>query len=492
MASLEEKPGRFAKVDDTVLSNLVSSATSKNTHKQIKYAVTILSQYAISVGHSLDIIEAFSKAELDEFLQKFYAACRKTDGSMYLKKSMQGIKFGLQRHFQALHRWDIVRDRDFAESNLVFKSVLVQLKMKGLGSVQHKNPISPNDFEKIRDCDACDPLTPRGLQNMVFINTMLFLCNRGQENLRDMQPSDFLLETDDEGIRFISRRDMFTKNNREDADEKVGGKMYELPGNPRCPVDSFLRYKAKLHPLCPAFWQKPREVAPEDPEQPWYCNSPVGNNTLSKKMKVISTSAGCATMYTNHCLRATCVTVLDREGFASRDIMTVSGHHSETSIKHYSKTSDDKMRQMSNAIARKSMSTATAVKLPTPAPLMTGPTTTSFVSARPGPEPRPIVTCAPVVPAIYKPPTPAPLMTGPITSFVSATPGPEPRPSVTRAPAVVPAIDLESMDLQPLSDSQEKVLLQDIAVSINNEMRTSSNQTFNLSGCTVHIYNNAK
>jgi hypothetical protein len=320
--------------------------------------------------------------------------------------------------------------------------------MKGLGSVQHKNPISPNDFKKIRDCDACDPLTPRGLQNMVFINIMLFLCNRGQENLRDMQPSDFLLETDDEGIRFISRRDLFTKNNREDADEKIGGKMYELPGNPRCPVDSFLRYKAKLHPLCPAFWQKPREVALEDPEQPWYCNSPVGNNTLSKKMKVISTSAGCATMYTNHCLRATCVTVLDREGFASRDIMTVSGHHSETSIKHYSKTSDDKMRQLSNAIARKSMSTATAVKSPTPAPLMTGPT----------------------------------------TSFVSARPGPEPRPSVTRAP-VVPASDLDSMDLQPLSDSQENVLLQDIAVSINNEMRTSSNQTFSFSGCTVHIYN---
>jgi hypothetical protein len=62
MAAFEENPAHFATVDDTVLCNLVSSATSKNTHKQIKYAVTILSQYAISVGHSLDIIEAFSKA----------------------------------------------------------------------------------------------------------------------------------------------------------------------------------------------------------------------------------------------------------------------------------------------------------------------------------------------------------------------------------------------------------------------------------------------
>ena len=57
-------------------------------------------------------------------------------------------------------------------------------------------------------------------------------------------------------------------------------------------------------------------------------------------------------MYTNHSLRATCVTILDNAGFASRDIMAVSGHKSESSLKHYVKTSDAKKKHMSAEIAR--------------------------------------------------------------------------------------------------------------------------------------------
>ena len=463
MASFDEKPNpRFAEVNDEVLTDLINASTSKNTKKQIKYAVSILAEYALSIGSSLDAIEKLDKSELDSVLQKFYAACRKSDGNMYQKKSMQGIKFGLQRHFQAIHRsWDIIKDREFAESNKVFKSVMVKLKTVGLGSVRHKQPISSNDFSKIRDSDACDPETPRGLQNVVFINLMLFLCNRGQENLRELKPADFLLETDtdDAGLRYITRRDFFTKNNREDSDEKVGGKMYELPGNARCPVKSFLLYTSKLNPLCPAFWQKPREVTPADPEQPWYCNSPVGNNTLSQKMKVISTSAGCSTTYTNHCLRATCVTVLDREGFANRDIMTVSGHHSETSIKHYSKTSEEKMRAMSNAIAVQSMPMPTTTAMP----LQQEPNT----SAEPPPRPNVTRHQPPVVPAVVHEAFRAQVATSSTSTVATA--------------ALPPAL---------LTDSQESVLLQEIAVNNITEMMSSNqNQTFYLQGCSVHFHN---
>ena len=58
-------------------------------------------------------------------------------------------------------------------------------------------------------------------------------------------------------------------------------------------------------------------------------------------------NAGCTNVYTNHCIRATCITSLDSAGFESRDIMTVSGHRSESSLKHYSKTSDSWKREMS-------------------------------------------------------------------------------------------------------------------------------------------------
>ncbi|CAC5420454.1 unnamed protein product [Mytilus coruscus] len=56
-------------------------------------------------------------------------------------------------------------------------------------------------------------------------------------------------------------------------------------------------------------------------------------------------------MYTNHCLRATAITLLDQDGFEARDIMAVSGHRSENSIRSYSRTDEGKKRKMSSCIS---------------------------------------------------------------------------------------------------------------------------------------------
>ena len=48
-------------------------------------------------------------------------------------------------------------------------------------------------------------------------------------------------------------------------------------------------------------------------------------------------------------------TVLDRTSFVNRDIMSETGHRSESSLKHYVTTSDDRKKQMSGKIARKMM-----------------------------------------------------------------------------------------------------------------------------------------
>ena len=78
---------------------------------------------------------------------------------------------------------------------------------------------------------------------------------------------------------------------------------------------------------------------------------PVGKNTLAEKMKQISLTAKCSRTYTNHCLRATTVTTLDRNGFEARHIMGVSGHKSESSIRSYSRVCEDKKREMSRALS---------------------------------------------------------------------------------------------------------------------------------------------
>ena len=117
---------------------------------------------------------------------------------------------------------------------------MIKLKHEGKGVVNHKNAISSQDMEKI--ATSCDTNDPAGLQNKVFIDVMIYFCNRGRENLRSMTAEDFSLKTDEDGLRYITKRDQLTKNNREDQDESSNmGVMYEVPDSERCPVKSFLK-----------------------------------------------------------------------------------------------------------------------------------------------------------------------------------------------------------------------------------------------------------
>ena len=68
-------------------------------------------------------------------------------------------------------------------------------------------------------------------------------------------------------------------------------------------------------------------------------------------MKKISVTAGCTRYYTNHCLRETTCTLLDHGRCVNCAIMSVSSHRSETSIKYYVTTSEEKKEDLSNIIS---------------------------------------------------------------------------------------------------------------------------------------------
>ena len=68
----------------------------------------------------------------------------------------------------------------------------------------------------------------------------------------------------------------------------------------------------------------------------WFYAQVIGIKTLSNMMKTISSDAGLSQIYTNHCIRATCISTLDNNGFVASHIMSITGHKSE--IRAYSKT----------------------------------------------------------------------------------------------------------------------------------------------------------
>ena len=327
---------------------MMDLATSENTKKQIKFSIRVFEEYLQAVNLTLDEVEQLPNSELDSLLSRFYGSVRTSKGEYYSKKSMQAIRFGLQRHFVSAKLVDIIAHADFVNSKKTFKSMMAVIKKEGKGSVKHKEAITREDMVTIQE--YFDLNKPDDLQDKVFMDVMIYFCNRGRENLRQMTPDQFEI-TGEPGSRSITKKDTLTKNNRENHDEtSQGGVMTEIPGNPRCPVSSLLKYLEKLNPKCEALWQRARSAVSDD-DAVWYCDSSVGKNTLFDKMKSISLKAGTSQVYTNHCLRATSVTILDEAGFEARDIMTVSGHHAETSIKSYARTSSAKKKRMSTAIA---------------------------------------------------------------------------------------------------------------------------------------------
>ena len=129
--------------------------------------------------------------------------------------------------------------------------------------------------------------------------------------------------------------------------------MYERPGSPYCPVKTFELYLSKLNPALSCLWQRPRATEHfSHSDEVWYCNVPLGKNTLGTFMSSISKELKLSQKYTNHCIRATAVSLLDECNFEARHIMRVSGHKSETSIRSYSRhLSEVKQKEISHAVS---------------------------------------------------------------------------------------------------------------------------------------------
>lgn len=199
-------------------------------------------------------------------------------------------------------------------------------------------PISRPDLQKLYS--SFDLKEAEGLQNKVFVDYMLYFCNRGRENLRELWISDFSTSTDAEGRRFMyMTRDHATKNHRNDENQSQGGRMYELKDSTLCPYGLFLSYINKLNQDLDVLWQRTSKG-----NELKYDKIAVGKNTLGDKMKNLSKKVRLSKIYTNHCLRATSITELDRSEFEARHIVSISGHQSESSIRSYSAHVDDKKK----------------------------------------------------------------------------------------------------------------------------------------------------
>lgn len=303
----------------------------------------------------------FEERELDQVLRHFYAEARSKDGSTYSRSSLLAIRNAIERYLVSPpfnRSIKISRGEAFQLSNKMLNSEIKVQKKDCKENVQHKPVIAPGDLKQLFASKVLHASTPLGLLRNVWFNTTLYWCRRGREGQRNLNFNSFVFEVDDAGQEYARMNvDEATKNHpggiNDVQSSKKEGRMYhtsvdvDLDG-----LACLKKYIAKRNPKCEAFFQYPKRSPVVESDESWFENRPLGINKLGSMMKDISKAAGLSKIYTNHCVRATAITLWSNAQVPSRHIMNISGHRNEDSIKHYNtRPSADQLRTCSNVLS---------------------------------------------------------------------------------------------------------------------------------------------
>ncbi|KAK3705942.1 hypothetical protein QZH41_001259 [Actinostola sp. cb2023] len=307
-----------------------------------------------------------SNRELDDCLRLFYAEARTKDGKLYSRSSLLCLRNGIERHLNnpPINKGlAISRSQDFQKSNKLLQSQIKLNKRENKENTLHKPAIPAGDLAKLKTSNVLKGDHPWGLLRNVWFCISLFWCRRGREGQQALTAASFKFSLDENGQEYASMtHDETTKNHQgglsdQQTNEK-DARMYSTSDDPNLDgLKCLKKYIGKLNPGCKAFFQYPKrsmtsnDVKTNEDEEVWYENRPLGVNRLGGMMKEISKLAGLSKLYTNHCVRATAITVWSNAQVPTRHIMAISGHRNEASLKSYnSRPSSEQLQNCSNIL----------------------------------------------------------------------------------------------------------------------------------------------
>lgn len=287
-------------------------------------------------------------------MRRFYGELVNKDGKAYSRSSTVSIRGAIQRHltgaeFQRVI--NLVSGPNFKSANDVLSGALKEMKKEGLDHSKSYPPINDTDISLLYSTGTLSDMDPTRLQYKIFFELCLHFGRRGREGLRELNKDQLVFELDEVGVEYVTLCFNPSEKNHQGLakrDTEHDQRLYGT-GSIYCPLKSLKKYINLLHPSCNALFQKPKPNYATSAV--WYCNSPVGQNTLAKFMSKISKKAGLKTIYSNHSIRATTVTTLRNAGVHVNDIMAVTGHKCAQSIMSYSKTAPAARRHMSHTLS---------------------------------------------------------------------------------------------------------------------------------------------
>ncbi|XP_073256114.1 uncharacterized protein KIAA1958-like [Porites lutea] len=363
---------RFEEVSPEEIKRIVDNATPINTKRSTKYGLKIFIEWLDSPGGKKfsKSIEEMSKQELNDCLKSFYTSARKQDGSYYKTSPRKSIRAAIDRFLRSpphCKQFSIIGDPAFTEANQVLDAFVKDLRKTGkIAGVVHKKPITKQQIQRLYECGELGPANstnPAQLQRTVWFYLVLYFGQRGRENQRQMKSNMLVFRKTPQGKEYcelnkeVAGSVPSTKNHQgglHDHEDDSDGKIFALEDSPTCPVQTIRNYLSHLNPVCEFLFQRPRnsESKKFNSNDSWYCNSPLGDTSLNNMIKDMSKRAGIQPYLTNHCLRATSVTILSDHDCEVRHIKAVTGHKSDSSIESYNqRPSLEQQERMSSILS---------------------------------------------------------------------------------------------------------------------------------------------
>lgn len=242
----KKKTSHFGTTNKDKTTFILEKRRKPNTNRATKLWFSCFTDYLTE--KELPAVEEITMEELPNVLEQFYSEVRKketkdnppseqaTDERLYKNTTLKAIRGALARYFKESRSTDIISNERFIRANQIFEGVQRINKEKGLGSIISKPPIDDSDLHRITDyfkCGMAGPPNPTLLQECLLFYIVLYMCRRGQENLRDMTTDTFRAKKDpDDGRMYIYQAvDEADKNHsHKDTSNSNDGRIYEVPG----------------------------------------------------------------------------------------------------------------------------------------------------------------------------------------------------------------------------------------------------------------------
>ncbi|XP_076109599.1 uncharacterized protein KIAA1958-like [Mytilus galloprovincialis] len=353
--SCEKRFGNPARKED--LDKLINSQKNSNTEKITKWAVEAFMKWREQrnkENENIPLLKHMDAETMDSCLQRFVVEVRKRDGLEYPPKSLYYIICGLLRHL----RDEEIHDKNFLNENdirfAVFRKVL-NAKMKelaswGLGSTtKQADPITKEDEEKIWNSGVFGCDNSVALQNTVFFYNCKLFGMRGYDDHKKLECEQFSIGCDGSESRFIH----FTGR----TSKTFSGRLNQLHVKSKdikhfcpktkdrcCIAEYYEKYLAALGNRGP-FYRRPLAGSSIR-----YGEQAVGISKLKGFMREITSKAGLQGNFTNHSGKRSCATQLYTAGIPEQEMMSRTGHRTETAVRKYKRSSNEILPEVSDVL----------------------------------------------------------------------------------------------------------------------------------------------